>query len=100
MDCLICKELERVFESRLSDYIEARSAAYYRVTTEFAAYKNVDKERARSDLEEHRLVCVSAKVRQSTLPSGLDGDRYAGQTERTARRSGRLPLSPCRGDNP
>jgi hypothetical protein len=61
---LICKELERVFECRHSEYIEARSAPYYRVSTERAAHKNVDKERAKSDLEEHRLVCVSAaKVR-------------------------------------
>ena len=66
MDCLICKELERAFESRRSQYIEARSAAYYRVSTELAAYKNVEMERAKSDLEEHQLVCVAAaKVRQS-----------------------------------
>jgi hypothetical protein len=64
MDCIICKELERVFESGDSEYIEARCAPYYRVSTERAAHKNVDKERAKSDLEEHRLVCVSAaKVR-------------------------------------
>jgi hypothetical protein len=45
-------------------YVEALSAAYYRVSTELAAHKNVDMERAKSDLEEHRLVCVSAtKVR-------------------------------------
>jgi hypothetical protein len=60
MACLICKDLERTFELRRSQYIEARSAAYYRVSTELAAYKNVDMERAKSDLEEHRLVCVSA----------------------------------------
>jgi hypothetical protein len=60
MDCSICKELQRVFESRHREYIEARSAPYYRVSTERAAYKNVDKERAKSDLEEHQLVCVSA----------------------------------------
>ena len=66
MDCLICKGLERTFESRRSQYIEARSAAYYRVSTELAAYKNVDMERAKSDLKEHQLVCVSAaEVRQS-----------------------------------
>ena len=59
MDCLICKELERAFESRFSAYIEARSAAYYRVSTELAAKKQVDMERAKSDLEEHQLVCVS-----------------------------------------
>ena len=58
MDCLICKDLERVFEFRHNEYIEARSAAYFRVSTALAAYKNVDKERAKSDLEEHQLVCV------------------------------------------
>ena len=60
MDCLMCKDLERAFEYRRSQYIEARSAAYYRVSTELAAYKNVDMERAKSDLQEHLLVCVSA----------------------------------------
>ena len=53
MDCLECKNLEEVFESRVSKYNEARSAAYYRVSTELAAKKNVDMERARNDLEEH-----------------------------------------------
>jgi hypothetical protein len=56
--CPICKDLEAACESRLSDYAEARSAAYYRISTELAAYKNVEMERARSELEEHRLVCV------------------------------------------
>jgi hypothetical protein len=66
VDCLICKDLERAFESRRSQYIGARCAAYYRVSTELAAYKNVDMERAKSDLEEHQLVCVSAaKVSES-----------------------------------
>ena len=60
MDCLTCKNLERALESRRREYIEARSAAYYPVTTEFAAHKNVDKERANNDLEEHQLVCVFA----------------------------------------
>jgi hypothetical protein len=45
--------------------MEARSAAYYRVTTELAAKRKV-MERATSDLEEHQLVCASApEVRQS-----------------------------------
>ena len=59
MGCSICKDLERALESRRSKYIEARSAAYYRVSRELAARKNVDMERAKSDLEEHRLACVS-----------------------------------------
>jgi hypothetical protein len=56
----MCKDLERAFASRRSQYIEARSAAYYRVSTELAACKNVDMERAKSDWEEHQSVCVSA----------------------------------------
>jgi hypothetical protein len=60
VDCLMCKDLERALEYRRSQYIEARSAAYYRVSTELAAYKNVEMERAKSDLEEHQLVCVSS----------------------------------------
>jgi hypothetical protein len=61
-----CKNLEEAFESRLSQYIDACTAAYYRVTTELAAKKNVDMERAKNALEEHQLVCVfAAEVRQS-----------------------------------
>jgi hypothetical protein len=60
VDCLKCKNLEQAFESGLSKYIEARSAAYYRVSTELAAHMNVDMERARNNMEEHQLACVSA----------------------------------------
>ena len=64
MDCLECKNLEEAFEASLSKYSEARSEAYYRVSTELAARKNVDMERARNDLQEHRLNCIPAsKVR-------------------------------------
>ena len=58
MDCLKCKDLENKFDISLNDYMEARSSAYYRVSTELAARKNVDMERARYDLEEHHLVCA------------------------------------------
>jgi len=60
MDCLICKDLERVVKSRRSKYLDARCAAFYRVSTELAAMRNVDMERAKSDLAEHQLVCTSA----------------------------------------
>jgi hypothetical protein len=66
MDCLICKDLERALESRRSAYVEARAAAYYRVSTELAAKKNVDMERAKSDLEEHQLVCFSERLAYTT----------------------------------
>jgi hypothetical protein len=60
MDCLECKNLKEGFESRLRKYIEARSDAFYRVSTELAAKRNVDMERTKSNFEEHQLVCVSA----------------------------------------
>jgi hypothetical protein len=47
-------------------YFEARAASYYQVGTEVAAQKKVDMERAKSDLEQHLLICVSAaRARQA-----------------------------------
>jgi hypothetical protein len=40
---------------------------WVRVSTELAAYKNVEIERAKSDLEEHQLVCVFAPGPQGGL---------------------------------
>jgi hypothetical protein len=69
MDCLVCKDLKRALEFRRSKYLEARSAAYYRVSTELAAHKNVDMERAKSDWEEHQLVCARAAKAPLAVPS-------------------------------
>jgi hypothetical protein len=66
--CAICRDLERAYKAGLSEYIEARSSTYYRVCTELAAQKNVDVERARYELEEHRLVCVAAVTVLPLLP--------------------------------
>jgi hypothetical protein len=60
MDCLECKDLERALKLTLASYVTARSAAFYRVCTDIAAKKEVDMERARTDLQEHRLVCPFA----------------------------------------
>jgi len=60
MDCPICRDLERAYQAGLSEYIEARSSACYQISKRQAAFKNVEMERAKSDLEEHLLVCVSA----------------------------------------
>lgn len=68
MDCPICRDLKRVFTVRLNEYREARSSACYRVTTEFAAQKNIDMERARYELEEHRGVCVAVARPIAPLP--------------------------------
>jgi hypothetical protein len=64
MDCLKCKSLTGTLEFRRNDFVEARSSAYYRVSTELAAKKNVDMERAKNDLEEHREVCASYAERR------------------------------------
>ncbi|MGA2989925.1 MAG: hypothetical protein ABSD88_05565 [Candidatus Korobacteraceae bacterium] len=57
MDCLQCNDLTRVFELRLTGYVEARAAPYYHVSTELAAKKQVDMMRARANLEKHRRAC-------------------------------------------
>ena len=43
------------FEAGVSEYLEARSSASNGVSTNLAAFKNVEMERAKSDLEEHQL---------------------------------------------
>ncbi len=68
MDCSICRNLAQAFEAGLSEYIEARSSAGFQVSKSFAAKKNVDMERARYELEEHQLVCVSAATVLAIVP--------------------------------
>jgi hypothetical protein len=69
MGCIICGNLKQAFEVLLNEYIASRSTVYYRVCTELAAYKNVDMERAKSELEEHQCGCVSAKKESAMLPA-------------------------------
>jgi hypothetical protein len=70
MHCLLCENLERTFEARRMEYIESGSLAYFRVSKKFAAYKNVEMERARIELQEHQSVCVSAANVTGRLPIG------------------------------
>ena len=72
MDCPTCKELERAFESRRRNYVAARLATYYRVCAELAAYER-RMEHAKSDLEEHQLVCVFT----ASGPRASRFERYA-----------------------
>jgi len=60
MNCVRCDHLTQVLASRREGYVQARAAAYYRVSTELAARKQVDMERAKTDHEEHRLACHRA----------------------------------------
>ena len=69
MDCPICMDLKRAYEAGLSEYIEARSSVCFRACTRLAARKNVEMERARYEVEEHRLVCVSAVRVFARLPA-------------------------------
>jgi len=62
MDCSKCVNLEQALEFRLGKYSEARSAPFYQVSTELAARKRVDMERARNDLEEHLLICPAHRT--------------------------------------
>jgi hypothetical protein len=68
MACSTCRNLERAYETGISEYAEARASVCYRVSTALAAQKNVDMERARYELEEHRLVCASAARVPKLLP--------------------------------
>lgn len=59
--CPICTDLERALESRNGEYTKARAASVYcRISSRFAAYSNVEMERAKSELDVHRAVCISA----------------------------------------
>ena len=60
MRCLLCRNLELAFEARRREYMEASSLAYYSVSKKFAAYMNVEMERALIELQEHRSICLSA----------------------------------------
>lgn len=68
MDCVICADLERDFDLRRAEYIEALSAPHYRVSSVLATSKNVDMECAKSTLDEHQLVCPDAVTGPATNP--------------------------------
>jgi hypothetical protein len=60
MNCSECDHLNRVFESRLAGDVKARADPFFQVSSALAARKQVDMERAKSDVEEHQLGCHSA----------------------------------------
>ena len=68
MDCPICRLLEQAYEAGFSEYMEALSSACYKVSKRAAAEKNVDMERAKYELEEHRFVCTTAIRVLARLP--------------------------------
>jgi len=59
MECTQCKDLNQALEAAQSKYIAARFSAFYRVSTDIAANRQVDMERAKTDRDEHCSVCPS-----------------------------------------
>jgi len=64
MNCSECKDLYRTFERTRARFEEARSAAFFQVSTKIAARNHVNLERAQSDLREHQEACPWAMVAQ------------------------------------
>ena len=57
MNCPECRDLYRTYERSNARYMEARSAAFFWVSTEIAVRKYVSVQRALSDLREHQADC-------------------------------------------
>jgi hypothetical protein len=68
MRCLLCRNLEQAFEATRREFIESSSLACYSVSKKFAAYLNVEMERALNELQDHRSVCRSAMSESARLP--------------------------------
>ncbi len=81
MDCSICRELEGAYETGFREYEQACASIYFQISTKIAAHKRVDIERARYELEMHRLVCESA-IKPPAL--SLDRRRLANSKEMAA----------------
>jgi hypothetical protein len=69
MYCQLCRNLEQAFESTRSAYVEASSLASFQVSRRFAAYLNVEMERALIELQEHRSTCRSSVNETAGLPA-------------------------------
>ena len=78
MNCPTCQELERTYEAAFSEYIEARSSEWFFICPGVAARKNVNIERTRYELEEHRLVCIAA--RRTVAPPARAEQVYESET--------------------
>jgi len=60
VDCPICRELDRALNLTIASYMVARSAALYRIGSDIASKREVEVERAKTDLLEHQIACASA----------------------------------------
>jgi len=71
MYCSECKNLYRTFEGTLARFVEARTSAFYQVSTRIAVRKHVDLVRAKNDLCEHQEVCPWAILAQHFGQHGI-----------------------------
>jgi len=76
MGCPVCKRLERTFEGWNTECLRAHSSLYCQFSSRFAAYDNVEMERARSELQMHRSKCLLA-VAKAAKPSPASKTRIA-----------------------
>jgi len=61
MSCPICNDFEHALEDKTSEYHKACSnTVYCHISSRFIAYREIEMERARNELETHRSVCASA----------------------------------------
>jgi hypothetical protein len=56
------------FEAKRNEYLESATEACYLVTKRFAAYLNVEMERARIELQDHRSICRFVVTDAASLP--------------------------------
>jgi hypothetical protein len=68
MLCQLCRNLEQAFDTTRSAFLEASSLASFQVSNRFAAYLNVEMERALIELQEHRSICRSIAIEAAGLP--------------------------------
>lgn len=64
MNCPECRGLYRIFEQKRALYLEARSAAFFQISTKIAVRRDVGLQRALGDLQEHQAACPWAIVAQ------------------------------------
>ncbi len=57
MNCSECRDLYRIFERRSSNYAQACSSAFFRISSTIAARVYIDLQRALNDLQEHQADC-------------------------------------------
>jgi hypothetical protein len=57
--CSTCRNLEQALAHRNSECTDARASTYAHFSSRFVAYSVVEMERAKSELQMHRVNCVS-----------------------------------------